>query len=133
METAQIWANLAVNDLSTTKTFYLAMGLEMNGKGNEDLVSFFFSKHKFVIHFFERSKIEKSTHTRFTELKTSNEVMFSLAANTEEEVFKWLNQAQNAGGIIFKEATRDEQGYFWGGFEDPDGHRFNVLLIEKGM
>jgi len=133
METQQIWANLAVADLSRTAKFYTALGFERNGKASEELVSFFFSGNKFVIHFFDRTKIERSTGTNFSTSHTSSEVMFSLSTTAEAEVSKWMEQAIQAGGSVFRAASRDEQGFFWGGFADPDGHRFNVLLIEPGM
>jgi len=133
MKTDQIWANLAVADLARTERFYLALGLAPNGKASTELVSFLFSGKDFVIHFFERSKIEQSTQTTFTLPDGASEVMFSLSAANEQEVQRWLELAGSAGGTIFREASRDDQGFFWGGFADPDGHRFNVLLIEDGM
>ena len=59
--------------------------------------------------------------------------MFSISTENKEDVEKWLNLAKDAEGHIFREAKRDEEGYSWGGFADPDGHEFNVLLIEAGM
>ena len=34
---------------------------------------------------------------------------------------------------IQREPAEDEQGFFWFVFSDPDGHRYNVLLVEAGM
>ena len=133
METQQIWANLAVADVMRTKNFYSALGFAQNGEATEELVSFFFSDKKFIIHFFNRSKIEQSTQTSFIVPAGESEVMFSLSAKTAQEVSTWLDLAAKYGGTVFKQAARDAKGFFWGGFADPDGHRFNVLLMEKGM
>ena len=46
---------------------------------------------------------------------------------------KWAERVKNAGGKIFHEVGRDETNHYGFAFADPDGHKFNVLLIEEGM
>lgn len=134
MDATQIWANLAVNDLKITTEFYSALGFKRNGAGDStDLVSFFFAENEFVIHFFEKSKLEHNTGMKTADLSLGNEIMFSLSVTTEGAVYQWLENVKGAGGTIHREPARDEQGFFWFVFSDPDGHRFNVLLIESGM
>lgn len=133
MRTKQIWANLPVSDIARSTKFYQALGLRVNGKGTSELTSFFFAEHNFVIHFFERSTLEKGVGMKFPDLQGGSEIIFSLSAETREEVQQWLSMAHDAGGSIVKEAATDEKGFFWGAFADPDGHKFNVLLIEAGM
>ena len=134
METKQIWANLAVSDLRRTDKFYSDLGFKRNGKNeSNDLVSFFFADNHFVIHFFERSKFETSTGMTLADLRSCNEIMFSLSAEIKEEVYQWHKAVQGAGGTIQRDPAEDEQGFFWFVFSDPDGHRYNVLFVEAGM
>jgi predicted lactoylglutathione lyase len=44
-----------------------------------------------------------------------------------------VDKVKAAGGNIFHEAGRDETGHYGFAFTDPDGHKFNVLLMEEGM
>ncbi len=134
MEATQIWANLAVDDLSRTTKFYQALGFKRNGRGDaKDLVSFFFGDDDFVIHFFERLKLESNTGMKTVEPGAGNEVMFSISVTSEEEIQRWYKTVLDAGGRIHRQPSRDEQGFFWFVFADPDGHRFNILLVEPGM
>lgn len=131
MNTNLIWANLAVADVARTAKFYNQLGLKPNGKPTKDTASFLFANNQFIIHFFEKSKLAKAFGN--DKLNNGNEVMFSLSAESVEDVHQWIERAREAGSTIFREPARDEDGYFYGGFADPDGHHFNILLIEKGM
>ena len=68
---------------------------------------------------------------KIADLKNGSEVIFSLSSESEEEVNDWATKAKEAGGTIFKKAGRHEDGYYYCVFADPDGHKFNVLLMEK--
>ncbi len=134
MKTRKIWANLAVKDLQRTADFYTKMGFKSNmSQESEDLTSFLFGDGNFIIHFFTEKKLEGAMNGKVADLKVGNEVMFSLSAESEEEVRTWAKTAEEAGGTIFRPASADENGYFYCGFADPDGHMFNVLLIKPGM
>ena len=134
MKTKQIWANLAVSDLRRTDKFYSDLGFKRNGKNeSNELVSFFFADNQFIIHFFEKSKLETATGMTIADVRDTYEVMFSLSADTKDEVLQWHQTVQDAGGTIHREPSEDDQGFFWFVFSDPDGHRYNVLLVEEGM
>jgi uncharacterized protein len=131
MKAKKIWANFSVKDAKRTRQFYTQLGFIPN-KQNKDpkLASFLFGNDDFVIHFFEQgSQIDEYLPAGS---KTS-EIIFTLSAETEEEVKEWVVKVKEAGGKIFNEAARDEANYYGFAFADPDGHKFNVLLMEKGM
>jgi predicted lactoylglutathione lyase len=89
-----------------------------------------FGDSDFVIHFFEQgSQIDEY----LTAGSNASEIIFTLSAETEEEVKQWEEMVKKAGGTVFNEAGRDENNYYGFAFADPDGHKFNVLLMEKGM
>ncbi|MCD6012058.1 MAG: glyoxalase [Flavipsychrobacter sp.] len=125
MKAKMIWANFSVQDVTRTSEFYKQLGFTPNNTNNyPKLASFLFGDNEFVIHFFERgSQIDEY----LTGPQTGSEIIFTLSAETEAEVKEWAERVKNAGGSIFKEAGRDEKGYYGFGFADPDGHRFNVL------
>jgi predicted lactoylglutathione lyase len=131
MKAKKIWANFSVKDAKRTNQFYTQLGFTPNKRNNDPkLASFLFGDHDFVIHFFEQgSQIDEYLPSGS---KTS-EIIFTLSAETEAEVKEWINKVKEAGGNVFHEAGRDETNHYGFVFADPDGHKFNVLLMEKGM
>lgn len=137
MKTKQIWANLGVENIERTKTFYQSLGFQLNGSPSVNLVSFFFGVDDFVIHFFKKETLESSLEGKSADLKNGNEVMFSMAAESKEEYNQWVAEINKAGGeIVFdskkdRKAFYDENGFYVCVFTDPDGHKFNLLFNEN--
>lgn len=131
MRSKKIWANFSVKDVDRTRQFYTQLGFKpQNQNSNLRLASFLFGDDDFVIHFFEQgSQIDEY----LTPGQNANEIIFTLAAETEAEVNEWLNAVKEAGGKIFNEPSRDKTNYYGFAFADPDGHKFNILLMERGM
>ena len=131
MKAKKIWANFSVKDAKRTNQFYTQLGFTPNEPNNNpQLASFLFGEDNFVIHFFEQgSQIDEYLPPG---LKTS-EIIFTLSAETEAEVKEWIDKVKEAGGNFFHEAGRDETNHYGFAFADPDGHKFNVLLMEEGM
>jgi predicted lactoylglutathione lyase len=128
MKSKMIWANFVVKDVKRTNEFYTALGFTSNNTNNfPRLASFLFSDNKFVIHFFEQG----SGINDFLTSGSNSEIIFTLSAETEAEVNEWAERVKKAGGTIFKEVRRDEKGYYGFAFADPDGHKFNVLLMDN--
>ena len=132
MNAKKIWGNFSVKDAKRTNQFYTQLGFTPNKPNNDPkLASFLFGDDDFVIHFFEQgSQIDEYLTSG---PKTSSEIIFTLSADTEAEVKEWAGKVKNAGGSIFHEVGRDETNHYGFGFADPDGHKFNVLLMEEGM
>ena len=132
MKAKKIWANFSVKDVKRTNAFYTQLGFTPNQPNSyPKLASFLFGDDDFVIHFFEQgSQIDEYLTCG---PKTTSEIIFTLSAETEAEVKKWAEQVRIAGGTIFHEVGRDETNHYGFGFADPDGHKFNVLLLEEGM
>ena len=132
MKPKKIWANFSVQDVTRTRQFYTELGFAPNGPNKDPgLASFLFGDNEFVIHFFARgSQIDEYLTSGS---KTSSEIIFTLSAETEAEVIEWAEKVKIAGGTIFLQVGRDATHHYGFGFADPDGHKFNVLLIEKGM
>lgn len=129
MKTKKIWANLGVEDLARTTKFYSELGFKPNGT-NEELTSFTFGEDDFIIHFFIKEKFKWAIKNEVTDLKQGNEIIFSLSAESVDEVLQWHLAVKNAGGKIFDEPQDFQKGYFFA-FSDPDGHKFNVLYWPK--
>jgi len=128
MEPKLIWGNLTVEDLERTTRFYTQLGFKHNG-ASKDLTSFFFGTNNFIIHFFLKDVLKSNVKGEVADLKHGNEIVFTLSANSREEVDSWQNEVKNAGGSIISEAEEFGQGYYGFVFTDPDGHKFNVFFM----
>ena len=129
MKTKKIWANFSVKDAKRTHQFYTLLGFASNKINDPKLASFRFGDEDFVIHFFEQG-------TKIDEYLTpgsgaASEVIFTLSAETEAEVNEWAEKVKNADGDIFRKVERDENNYYGFSFADPDGHKFNVILMDN--
>lgn len=58
------------------------------------------------------------------------EVLFSLGADSREQVDEMASRVKAAGGTVFAEPA-ESNGFMYGcGFCDPDGHRWNALFMD---
>jgi predicted lactoylglutathione lyase len=128
MDTKKIWANLTVDDLARTTKFYTELGFKFNG-ASEELTSFFVGKNDFIIHFFLKDVLRSNVKGEIADLKYGNEVVFTLSADSKEEVNSWENEVRKAGGTIISTAEEFGKGYYGFVFTDPDGHKFNVFYM----
>ena len=130
MKTKKIWGNFSVKDAKRTREFYTQLGFTPDKQNNgSKLASFLFGENDFVIHFFQQgSQIDQYITSGS---KTDSEIIFTISAETEAEVKEWAEKVKKAGGNIFQKVRRDENNYFGFAFADPDGHKFNVLLMDN--
>ncbi|OQP59263.1 glyoxalase [Niastella vici] len=126
MNTKKIWANFGVGDLNRTTTFYKQLGFKHNG-ASDQLTSFFFGGENFIIHFFLKDKLEPGMKGQIIDTKAGNEIIFTLSADSKEDVDSWEKEVQQAGGTIVSRPEEFGEGYYGFVFADPDGHKFNVF------
>ncbi len=131
MKTKKVWANLSVKDVERTHAFYKALGFSPNGEfPNEyNLASFLVGEDDFVVHFFSRDggQFKRSMGGEIADLEQGNEVLFTLSADSKEEVDEWAKAVEKAGGILFSKPQKIEGNWYGCGFADPDGHKWNVF------
>lgn len=129
MTPKMIWANLAVTDLDRTTKFYTEVGFKANKRFNTDLTSFFFGDDNFVIHFFLKDVLQANTKMELSDPQQVNEIIFTLSAETKEQVDSWAKEVKKAGGKVISEPEEFGEGYYGFNFADPDGHKFNVFYM----
>ena len=131
MKPKKIWSNLAVSDLDRTTKFYNALGFKPNGKHSvtKELTSFLVGDNNFVLHFFLKTVIESNVKIKFGDLKNGIEIMFTLSAESKDEVDNWAKEVEKAGGKIISKPEEFGEGYYGFVFADPDGHTFNVFYM----
>jgi len=132
IRTRQVWANLPVADVERTRKFYDSLGFKLNGDpGNGQLVSFFAGRDDFIMHFFRADMFEEASGGAATDLTKGSEIMYTIGANSREEVDIWAEQVMDAGGSVFSEPAVMQNNWYGCGFADPDGHKWNVFYNGK--
>jgi len=131
MKPKKIWANLGVSDLDRTTKFYNALGFKPNGKYSvtKELTSFLVADDDFVLHFFLKAVLETNMKVKITDTKNAIEVMFTLSAESKDQVDQWAKEVEQAGGKIISRPEEFGEGYYGFVFADPDGHTFNVFYM----
>jgi predicted lactoylglutathione lyase len=128
MHPKKIWANLGVSDLERTTKFYSELGFKFNGSSKE-LTSFFFGEDDFIMHFFLKEILQANTRIQLTDPQIVNEIIFTISAESKEQVNNWAKEVEKAGGKIISNPEEFGKGYYGFVFADPDGHKFNVFYM----
>lgn len=129
--TKQIWLNLPVKDIVKSKVFFSQLGFSFNEKHEtKTSACLMIGDSNFVIMLFSESVFAGFVQNKITDTKTSSEILISIDAQSRTEVDEMANKVAEAGGIVFAEPA-ENQGWMYGcGFEDLDGHRWNVLYMD---
>ena len=130
--TKDLWINLPVKDLAKSKEFFTQLGFSFNTKyGNTDVsAGLVIGTKNIVVMLFAESAFEKFTKNKITDTKQSTEVLFSIDAESREEVDEIAKKVVKAGGTIYGQPG-ENQGWMYGcGFCDLDEHRWNVLYMD---
>ncbi len=130
--TKQLWINLPAKDVKKSTEFYTKIGFQLNPHhpNNEVAASFFVGEQKVVLMIFDEPTFKSFTNTPLTDTKNSAEVLFSIDAESKEEVDELARKAAEAGGATTHQPT-EQRGWMYGClFTDPDGHRWNVLYMD---
>jgi uncharacterized protein len=100
-----IWLNLPVKDLARSVTFFTEIGFARNpGPGNsEQSASFTIGDKKIVLMLFAQDVFAGFTNNALSNTTKGTEVLFSLGADSRDQVNDIANRARSAGGTVFGE------------------------------
>jgi predicted lactoylglutathione lyase len=127
----QIWLNLPVKDVAKARGFFMKIGFSFNDKHETpESTCLIVGDNNFPVMLFQEKVLEEFSKNKITDTKQSNEILISIDAQSREEVDALTDKIRNAGGIIFSEPA-EIQGWMYGsGFQDLDGHRWNILFMD---
>jgi len=130
--TKEIWVNLPVANIEKSVAFFTKMGFEKNERFpfSETMASFFIGEKKFVMMLFRADVLSGFSGNKVSDTSIGTEVLFSIDAESKEEVDEMLQKAAAAGGEIYAEGGEKDGWMYGGGFIDVDGHRWNLLHMD---
>ena len=132
MNIRSVWLNLPVSDVIKSRKFFGAIGFTENPlhKNAKHLASFLIGENNFVLMLFPNETFKNFTQHDIGDTKKSTEVLINIDAQSRKEVDEMAQRVLKAGGKIYAEPA-ESQGWMYGfGFEDLDGHRWNMLYMD---
>ncbi len=126
-----LWINLPVKDIERSKKFYSGIGFKLNEKySGQDSLSYMIGNKEMILMLFKEDMFESFTRSKVSDTSLSSEVLFSIGAESREDVDQLVKNAEASGGTVFSEAA-EVQGWMYGcGVADPDGHRWNAVYMD---
>jgi uncharacterized protein len=124
---------MPVKDVTKSVAFFKKLGFLFSEKRTTDqMACMLVGDKKFVVMFFPEASFRGFTGNTITDTDQSTEVLFSIDAESREEVDQWTKNVAEAGGTIYGKPA-EIHGWMYGcGFADLDGHRWNVLYMDMG-
>lgn len=122
----ELWTNLPVKNLEKSKAFFHAIGFAVQSIGDGVQVAVKDSK----VMLFPEGRFETFAHHQVADARNGTEVLFSIGAETREEVNELVDKVEKAGGTIFAKPGLTDGWLYGMGFIDLDGHRWNALHMD---
>jgi len=129
-----LWLNLPVREPERAKAFYTQLGFRLNEQyaSQDGSFSLIVGDNQVVLMLFPESAFRGFAGIGVADSWQGTEVLFSLGANSRDEVDEFALNAERAGGTVFSKPG-EKGGWMYGcGFADPDGHRWNALYMDMG-
>ncbi|KAA8745697.1 VOC family protein [Paenibacillus sp. UASWS1643] len=124
----KIWMNLPVKDVVKSTAFFNEIGFHGENVGSERAQLVIGST---TILLFPDATFEKFTGAKTADTSHSAEVIFSIGADSREEVDAFIEKVELAGGTIFGKPGEKDGWMYGAGFADLDGHRWNLLYMDE--
>jgi len=130
--TKDIWINLPVKNVGKSKEFFTALGFSFNSDyiNNDESACLVIGDKSVVVMLFTEATFKNFTGNEITDSKQGTEVLFSIGAESREEVDEMAKKVVKAGGTIYAEAEDNDSWMYGCGFADLDGHRWNALYMD---
>jgi uncharacterized protein len=125
----KIFVNLPVQDLKKSMAFFSSLGFTFNNHfTNEDGACLVISSEIYAM-LLTKKYFKTFIKKEIADSSKTSEAIFSLAAESREEVNELVAKALAAGAKEYREA--DDHGWMYGrAFEDPDGHLWEVGYMD---
>jgi uncharacterized protein len=128
----ELWINLPVKDINTSKDFFTRIGFVLNPRfsSNDQMSCITVGSKGINVMLFKNDAFSGITRNKLADTSQVTEVLFSFDAESREEVDDLAKKVTEAGGDVFSKPA-ESQGWMYGcAFTDPDGHRWNALYMD---
>ena len=128
----ELWINLSSKNISKAKAFFQEIGFEINNRHQAPhMLSLFVGSKQVIVNLFEEGLFHEFIGKQnITNAQQSNEVLFSIGANSTAEVDTLAKKVIEAGGVLYGQPGYKDGWMYGFGFIDLDGHRWNILYMD---
>ena len=128
---SSIFVNLPVRDLARSVTFFKSLGYSFNAKFTDDTATCMIVSDSIFVMLLTREKFKTLTPKEICDATKSSEVLLCLSCESRGEVDEMVRKAVAAGGSTYNQPQ--DHGFMYGhGFQDPDGHIWELVHMEPG-
>ena len=130
--TTKIFVNLPVKDLGKTVNFFIKLGFKFNPKFTDENATCMIVTEDILVMLLVEKFFKIFTKKEICDTARNTEVIIALSAESKEKVDEMINKAVEAGGKESREVQ--DEGWMYGrGFEDIDGHLWEVVFMNESM
>jgi len=127
----KIFVNLPVKNLDKSKAFYGNLGFRNNTQFTDDTAACMVISEDIYTMLLTEAKFKEFTPKAICDAKKSTEVLVALSMESRQQVDSVVGKAVAAGGATYAE-PKDYGFMYQHGFQDPDGHIWEVFYMEPG-
>ena len=125
----KIFVNLPVKDLKRSMSFYEAIGFKNNPQFTDDTAACMVISEDIYVMILTEPKFKSFTPKAIADATKSTEVLIALSRDSRADVDDIVGKATSAGGSTYAE-PKDHGFMYQHGFQDPDGHIWEVLWMD---
>ncbi|MER7661681.1 MULTISPECIES: VOC family protein [unclassified Streptomyces] len=125
----QVYINLPVKNLETTKAFWSKLGFSFNDQFSDEQGACLVISDTIFAMLLTEPRYKDFTKKAVADASTTSEVIIALSAESRERVDELTDNALASGGSPAGE-TQDH-GFMYGrSFQDPDHHNWEVIWMD---
>lgn len=122
----KVFINLPVADLERSVSFFTQLGFAFDKRFTDDSATCMVVSEQVMVMLLSRERFQRFTPKSICDASKSSEVLICLSLDSRAEVDAMVLKAVAAGGGTYTEPQ--EHGFMYGhGFQDPDGHIWEVI------
>ena len=126
----KIFINLPVKDLKKSMGFYGAVGFKNNPQFTDDTGACMVLTEDIYVMLLTHDKFKSFTPKQIVDATKQTEVLNALSYDSRAAVDEVVAKARRAGGSTYAE-PKDHGFMYQHGFQDPDGHIFEVFWMDE--
>jgi predicted lactoylglutathione lyase len=125
----KIFVNLPVKDLKRSVEFFLKLGYHFNPQFTDETAACMIVSEDIYVMLLTQAKFKEFTPKDICDATRSTEVLVCLSCESRDHVNDLIGKAVAAGGTTYAQ-SRDYGFMYQHGFQDPDGHLWELVYME---
>lgn len=125
----EIFVNLPVKDLDRSVAFFTSLGFRFDPQFTDENATCMVISDNIFVMLLTRPVFRTFTPNEICDATKNTESLVCLTVDSREKVDDIIAKAAAAGGKIYSESK--DHGFMYGhGFQDPDGHIWELLYMD---